>query len=125
MRPAVLALVLLACGPGRQKFVPEYADIYCSFLLECGDPAELTFDGILSMDDCLVVVGPAVEQQMATCKYHTGKAKDCLNELEVASCPAEDEAFDDAVPAVCDEVWTQCAAPAADDNNSTLEDTDA
>jgi hypothetical protein len=111
----VLAIALCGCGPGKTKFVPEYADAYCAFLFECGDPAQLTFDGMLELEDCLSVVGPEVDQQLATCKYHKGKAHDCLKALEVAPCPDEGEDFESAIPPVCDEVWTECP-PAADDD---------
>jgi hypothetical protein len=123
-----LLLGIAACGPGKSKFVPEYADGYCAYLFECVDPAQLTFDGILSVDDCLAEVGPAVDDLMQACKYHKGKAHDCLKELELVPCPAEGEPIESGLPAVCSEVWTECPNPPADggdENPSTTEDTDA
>lgn len=122
-----LVVALAGCGPGKTKFVPEYADGYCAYLFECGDPAELTFDGILSVEDCLAVVGPEVDLLLATCKYHAGKAKDCLDGLSVAACPAEDQPLEAGLPPTCGEVWTDCPPPPADDspeNTTPPEDTD-
>ncbi len=107
-----LALAFVGCGPGKTKFVPEYADGYCAYLFACSDPAQLTFDGLLTVDDCLAVVGPEVEALMSTCKYHAGKAHDCLKQLEVATCAPEGEPVDQGLPGVCIEVWTECGPPA-------------
>jgi len=55
-------LTLAACGIDETVFIPDYTDHYCQALMDCDDPAVLTFDGIESKDDCLGMVGPEIEK---------------------------------------------------------------
>lgn len=104
-----LALAMLAgCGVSRNEFVPEYAAAYCDFYMECGDPAQLTFDGVLTADDCLALYGPDIDAQAEACGFKNGKAKDCLGALEVATCPADGD-VDAGLPVTCHEVFVNCA----------------
>jgi len=111
---------LAACGVGKGNFVPTYAAAYCDYVLACSDPAQLTFDGVLSLDDCLAVVGPELEVQADTCNYNPGVAADCLDAMAILQCPAEDASIDDGIPPVCLGVFEACVS-----NLEPVEGTDA
>lgn len=117
-----LFLSLAACGPDETKFIPEFADAYCDFVLECEDPAVLTFDGITSHDECLEVYGPEVEALGFGCKYKAKQARRCLQAMEVAACPAEGTTLQDGLPAVCNEVYIDCEVPSPGTSDPTPDD---
>ena len=99
---------LVGCGVSRNEFVPEYAASYCDYYMECGDQAQLTFDGVLTTDDCIALYGPDIEAQNAACKFKNGAAKDCLETLPMATCPADGD-VDAGLPVTCHEVYVNCA----------------
>lgn len=119
---AAFAMLLAACGqPHESVFIPEYADLWCAYVLECADLASLRFDGLTDQEDCLAVYGPRIESVGEGCTYKAGKAKRCLRAMELATCPAEGEPLDANVPSVCAEVYVKC--PTEVDVSPNLTDT--
>lgn len=115
---------LAACGPDETKFIPEFADAYCDFVLACEDPALLTFDGVVTHEDCLAIYGPTVAAMGHGCKYKPGKASRCLRAMEQATCPAdEDVPLDQALPSECYEVYIKCVVPQPADATTPPADT--
>ena len=114
MRARWLALAALAaCGVPEDEFVPAYVDAYCVAWLDCTDPAELVFDGIDGTDYCLATVGPTVQAKAESCKLKKSKARQCLDQMELLTCPSEGE-LDDALPLICLDVWHKCLGDPAE-----------
>ncbi len=112
MRTLSLTLLLLAgCGVDETVFIPDYTDLYCDALIECTDPAVLTFDGIDGKDDCLSTVGPELEDEVGRCDYSPKQAKRCLKAMEGMGCPGEDQSLADILPLDCATVSENCTAP--------------
>ena len=115
MRAVSWALLagLMGCGVSEDKFVPQYVDLYCVVWLDCTDPAELVFDGVDGIDHCLGTFGPIVADKAQTCKLKKGRAKKCLNDMELLTCPSEGE-LDDVLPLICQDVWHKCLGDGAE-----------
>ena len=93
----------------ESDFVVEYTDLYCTWYLECADPAQLVFDGTATLEDCTGLFGPGVADQASTCKLDKGAAKDCLDAMVTVACPAEEDAvLDDSLPPECATTWKKC-----------------
>ena len=105
----LIAGVLSGCGIDETVFIPEYADLYCEAALRCGDPAVLVFDGLSTMEDCLSVIGPEIEGDVARCSYRGGKAKKCLEAMQDLACPPEGTSIDEVLPLDCAAALTECA----------------
>ena len=105
----LIAGVLSGCGIDETVFIPEYADLYCAAALRCGDPAVLVFDGLSTMEDCLSVIGPEIEGDVARCSYRGGKAKKCLEAMQDLACPPEGTSIDEVLPLDCAAALTECA----------------
>ncbi len=103
---------LVGCGVSEEEFVPAYVDHYCVAWLDCTDPAELVFDGIDGTDYCLGTFGPVMQQKAETCKLKKGRAKRCLDEMALLTCPSDGE-LDDALPLICNDVWHKCLGEGA------------
>lgn len=100
---------LAACGPSESDFVVEYTTSYCAWYLDCGDPAQLLFDGLDTIEECRAVFGPDVASQAETCKLDRAPARACLDAMETLACPTDPEAeLDDALPAECSTTWKKC-----------------
>jgi hypothetical protein len=111
MRGAWLALAVL-CGScsyyDESFFVPEYAEIYCDLVMQCGTGAEMTFDGYDSKKECLAKEGPRIDDWGEGCTYKHKAASACIEEFGGAKCPGSGD-VDAAVPAVCGDVYEDCA----------------
>lgn len=112
-------LTLAACGVDETVFIPDYADYYCQSVMDCTDPAVLTFDGIGSMDDCLAIVGPDLEAEVGYCDYNGKAAKKCLQAMETMGCPGVDQTVDDILPLDCAQVLSACSPPKDDPTGGT------
>ncbi len=126
MRTALYGLSLLTlagCGLNETHFVPDYADRYCDAVLACSSPAQLTFDGVSTHDDCLALIGDQVDTWGGGCKYKGGKAKKCLEAMETLACPAEGKLLDDVLPPECDEVYIKCEKTAGGDDDDDDDET--
>jgi hypothetical protein len=106
------ALLIAGCGVPPDEFVPEYAQSYCEYLLECGDHAQLTFDGITSIDQCLATKGPEVDDEASSCDFKRSAAKDCLDLMTILTCPEDPADVDANLPPTCADVFTNCPAGA-------------
>ncbi len=106
---SLLFLVLAGCY-SRAAYVPDKADAFCSWLLECTDPAVIAYDG-MSMDACLGLWGPVFQEEDASCeKFAPGVAKQCVEALQTASCPEDGSPVGENIPEVCDYVYQRCSA---------------
>lgn len=116
-RAAWLAGIAVAagCGPSEAAFVVDYTDAYCTWYLQCADPAILVFDGLDDVDTCKAVVGPEVAAEGAVCKVSKGAARACLDQLATVPCPEPGTLIEDAVPVACDSAWKKCTAQPGDD----------
>lgn len=102
-------VVLTACTRvSEAEFVPVYVDVYCERFFECADGALLTFEGLDDEEDCRSVIGPQVAERSDDCDLEDRLAQDCIDELQVVTCPGEGTLFSDVVPVVCDDVWAEC-----------------
>lgn len=106
-----LATTLAACGIDETVYIPDYTDLYCDAVMDCTDPAVLTFDGIESKDDCLAMVGPAIEAEVGYCDYNPKQAKKCLQAMETMGCPGDGQTIDDVIPVDCSGVTSACNPP--------------
>lgn len=98
-----------ACGPSESDFVVQYTDAYCTWYLDCGDPAQLLFDGVDTLEDCTSVVGPEVSDSAGICKLDRAPARACLDAMATLACPTDPEApLEDALPAACSTTWKKC-----------------
>lgn len=103
-----LLLWTVGCGETRSEFEASFTDQYCRLFVECGDPALLTFEGILTEEDCVREYQQPVVNWGLQCKYKRNRAKDCMGAMEVATCPAEGTEVWEAIPAECQEVFDGC-----------------
>jgi hypothetical protein len=106
---AVVLVALAACGPDEGEFVSDYTRAYCAYYLECSDPALAVFDGLDTMDECTAAFAPDVAQQAGSCQLFARSARECLTALEGLACPSSSLDPDDGLPAVCSDVWVDCA----------------
>lgn len=104
-------VALAACGVDETHFIPDYADLYCDTVMSCSEPALLLFDGIETKDDCLAIVGPAIESEVLNCDYDPKSAKRCLKGMEGMGCPGEGQTVDDVLPLDCAQVSSICKEP--------------
>jgi hypothetical protein len=113
-RSVAWLVVVAACGPSEATFVVDYTDAYCDYYLECGDPAQLVFDGIDSLESCRALYGPGVAERGSACKVDKGPAGRCLDLMETMACPEEGAVIDDSLPADCEAAWQKCLGEAAE-----------
>lgn len=103
-----LLLGLAACGKLKaDEFVTAYTDSYCTLRLECGDPADLVFEGADTMESCVGTYGPTFEAEGQGCVLKSKPANECLDALDALACPADGD-VDAALPGVCATVWQKC-----------------
>ena len=102
-------LLLSACGIAREDFVLAYKDRYCELVLQCSDPAELTFDGVLTKDDCIERSGYEITSWGLGCRYRSIDAEQCLADLDAAVCPAAVGELPER-PLSCEGVYVDCGA---------------
>lgn len=120
----LLTTILAACGaPKEGEFIPAYADAWCSYVMECSDPAQLTFDGVLEHEDCLALYGEDVAARGSGCKYKKRKAQECLDAMSFTTCPAEGAPLEKGLPPICEEVYVKCSGSASSDADLDEEDT--
>lgn len=113
------AWLLSACGPSEGDFVVEYTDAYCAWYLDCGDPAQLVFDGLDTIEECRALFGPDVAAQADTCKINRAAASRCLEAMDGLVCPTEEGAvLDDNLPAECTTTWKKCLGQTADGDDT-------
>lgn len=108
MRPlalAAMAIGLCGCSLNQAEYSAQFTVAYCEWLLDCEDPAVLTFDGIHSAADCEAIMAPEVTSYGTTCKYKGGKANKCLDAMENLAC-SDDGSFQ--LPAQCEAVYPGC-----------------
>lgn len=110
--------MFVACGPQEGEFLVSYSTALCKHTMACSDEAELTFDGILTQEDCEDRRIVDVQEWGAGCRYVGGNASQCLLDMDALKCPAVVGALADR-PASCDLVYTDCPV------GSTTDDTPA
>ena len=97
---------LVGCGWSEARFIDEYVEVECGFLLECNDPAVNTFLGWESLEDCIDDRGPRLARLASSCEYHREAARPCVQELEEVACPPDGEELD--YPPLCEQVYQDC-----------------
>lgn len=107
-----VAILGAGCGISRQDFTVEYTDHLCTHLLTCGATAELTFDGILTQEDCLDRKTYEVSQWGLGCKFQPGDAATCLEDMATLVCPPGEGQIAET-PLSCATVYTACEASSA------------
>ena len=109
VKVGALTCWLAACGPSESRFVVEYTDAYCAWYLDCGDSAQLVFDGVDTLEECRAIVGPDIADEADGCKLDRAPARACLDAMATLACPTDPEAeLDDALPAECATTWKKC-----------------
>ncbi len=106
---ASLALFAGACGPPQSEFVGPYAEGWCEHVLACEDEAQLTFDGILTVEDCVLRYNESINDLSSRCAYQPSFATQCLADVETLSCPSGDPRTAD-LPLSCESVYINCSA---------------
>lgn len=121
MRAALLLTLLAACGGiPENEFIPGYTTALCEHELTCADPAELTFNGILTVDDCVLQREAEVAGWGVGCKYRAGDAAVCLEDMALLQCPAAEGTLAER-PASCLPVYFDCTVV----DETEADDTDA
>lgn len=127
----LIAPLFVGCGMPESEFVVGYTEALCEHALTCGDQAELTFDGILTQDDCVLRKEEEVALWGAGCRFRGVDAEQCLLDMQTLQCPAAEGALADT-PVSCEAVYVDCSKPpSADDigddegDGSDGSDTDA
>lgn len=106
----LLALMVTACGGmDESEFVAAYTDSWCEHLITCSNSAELTFEGITSVETCRPYVEPEVGLWGRGCKYRPSAAAECLDAVALVTCPAAEGTLAER-PSACDFVYTACQA---------------
>ena len=90
------ALMIAGCGVSESKFGTKAGELTCEKLAECD---------VVEEQACLDLLDEAEEPDVE-CDYDKKKAKECLDGIKAAECPAEGMGFLD-VPA-CADVNTNC-----------------
>lgn len=109
MRSLVAFLIittLTGCGWSESKFVEKYAETDCAYLMECLDPAVLTFLGWDTTQDCVDDRGTEIVTEAQGCEYNRKAARTCVKGIEEMTCPADGEEPD--YPPECSEVYFDC-----------------
>ena len=119
---AFLPLMFVACGPQEGEFLVSYNTALCKHTLACSDQATLTFDGILTQEDCEGATIDDVQLWGAGCRYVASTASQCLLDMDALKCPAAAGTLADR-PASCGLVYTDCP-PAGSEDTTPAEDTD-
>jgi len=127
MRPvSLLSIVVLpilaACGPSQEAFIEDVVIADCEYLLECEDPAILSFQGWDTPEACQADRGPEVAADALGCEYDRKAGKACIEAVEEQSCAAEGE--DRVYPAICNDVFINCTGTDTDTESDTESDTE-
>ncbi len=106
---AVVAMALgtVACGTPEQEFVDTYTTSVCTHELDCGDPADNRFRGVLDVEDCEGITKPEVYAWGNGCRYRGGQAAQCLADLTTLTCPGQGGLA--PIPASCESVYVNCS----------------
>lgn len=100
-----LGVMLAACGPTEEQFLIDYTNLVCAHTIQCGDPAELTFDGILSVETCKGYKISEIQAWGDGCKFTAPAAKQCVEELGLLTCSTDGLG---TIPSVCGSVYAGC-----------------
>lgn len=109
-------LLAAACGPDEADFQPAYTEALCRHVLQCGDPALLTYDGTLDIESCVVQREREVALWGAGCRYRASRASQCLADMDALVCPTIEGQLAGR-PDSCSAVYTQCGESPVDDTD--------
>jgi hypothetical protein len=97
----LLTVFLGGCGMSSSNYLESYAEIYCDRITnECADDDFVMFE---SASDCELFLNGFGSLAVADCDYDAKAAKDCIKEIEEATC--DDINAGDGT-ASCDIVYT-------------------
>ncbi len=113
MRAALATLLLAGCGIYEGDFVDQYTTNLCEHTLACSDNAELTFDGVLDVEDCFELRLGDVGAWGAGCKFRPGPAEDCLADMATLTCPPAEGTLAER-PVSCEGVYVDCSTGAVE-----------
>lgn len=99
--------LLAGCGMGEGEFIVSYNQKQCEHVMACADAAQLTFDGILSQEDCEIAKEEEVSLWGLGCKFRPSDAKQCLEDMALRTCPGAEGQLADP-PASCGPVYFDC-----------------
>lgn len=116
------ALALGGCGMPQGEFQAAYLESLCEHVMACSDPAQLTFDGILTQEDCKLQRGEEVGEWGVGCKFRASLAEACLEDMAALTCPAGEGQLA-ARPDSCALVFEDCQR--VEDTEPETEETDA
>ena len=103
--PLLLA-PLVACGVSEDTFEEEFSTSVCETFVSCldeGGDSGFSFVFFETVDECVGFYELAFALGTAECDYDKKAAKECLAEIEGATC---DEVMSDEMPSACDDVYT-------------------
>lgn len=101
------ASMALGCGIEEAEFVDTYAAALCDHTMACSNTATLTFDGIVSHEDCVELRYNSVGEWGVGCKFKAKPAATCLEDMAVLACPPAEGALAER-PVSCDYVYVDC-----------------
>ena len=91
---SALALSAATGCVSRDDFQAEYDAAACAWQAECNVS--------IDEDTCIEAATAAWTEPDDSCRYRSGKANACINDMYELACPGETEV---ALPAACAEVW--------------------
>jgi hypothetical protein len=98
---------LLGCSIySEAEYVMDMTNAYCDKLMECGDRAVLTFEGLDTVDACIDEYGYGLEQIGAGCVYVESAGQPCVDAVYSMDCSDVDMTA--TLPTLCAEVYSEC-----------------
>jgi hypothetical protein len=119
-------LGVVGCGMPQSEFIVSYTESFCEHKMTCADAAELTFEGILTQEDCVLQEEKGVSLWGLGCKFRASDAQNCLDDMALLTCPAAVGQLSDP-PLSCGTVFFACETvdTTADTDAPAAEETDA
>lgn len=102
MSLAVIGLV--GCSIDETAYISKRAEVECDYAMRCYPPSVLEFNGWTDAEECVAERGPELTGDAEGCVFDKKRAKTCLKQFEVATCPAD--GADPVFPVICDDVFT-------------------
>lgn len=103
----LLLVPLAACGVSEDDFQEEFSTAVCQTYVSCLDDAAsdsgFSFSFFETEEECVQLYDLAFALGTSDCDYDKKAAKECLSEIEGATC---DQLYSDDFGTACAEVYT-------------------
>lgn len=120
----LLLIALSGCDAlTKGEFVGAYTNALCEHELMCGDQALMTYEGILTVEDCVEVRAHDVGVWGQGCRFRAKDAEACLADMEALTCPPAVGSLADR-PVSCETVYFDCDPTESTTPDPTPEESD-